>query len=180
MLATVFVNLLGANPGPAAAIYMTLRSNNVQKDAFAAVVDGQLPESDATLFDRVFKRYEGCAKARNELAHHLWGFDKRIPDKLILADPKKTNRLTVEMAELQDRGIAGFDTPEKSEDAIKRLHDAHTAACKVWSLDDFKVAHARNTQLFKLLVQFSILVSAEDDAKRETLRHQLSQMLETS
>lgn len=181
MLSNVFVSLLGANPGPAAAIYMSLRSNNVQKDAFRAVVEDMLPDEDAALFFRAFELYEACAKTRNRLAHHLWATDARLPNHLILVEPRGANKVNLLAAELRDAGLHAFDDEEKSKAAVHAIHDLHSRSCMTWALADFVAANNKSNLLFKVLVTFRILIGTDpNEEQRNILRAQLSQLLESA
>ncbi|MCC5996040.1 MAG: hypothetical protein JJU18_06695 [Oceanicaulis sp.] len=88
MLSNTLIAMLGSNPGPASTIFTTLKNNNIQREAILAVGEDHLPQDDFDLLTIILDRYQSVAKQRNVLAHHVWSIDERIPDGIVMLDPK--------------------------------------------------------------------------------------------
>jgi hypothetical protein len=86
--ARLFVGLLSANPVQSAAIFATIRSQQGQRDAMAAVASSALPvEQERDIIFSVFRLYEDSSGLRNRIAHWLWGYVEELPGWVLLADP---------------------------------------------------------------------------------------------
>lgn len=86
--AAFFVALLGANPIPGAAVYATLTSNGMQKEALRAAADVQLDEPRRDVLEAILHRYSSAVLERNKIAHGLWAYSPEIPDGILLVKPR--------------------------------------------------------------------------------------------
>ncbi len=84
----VFVQMLGANPRPAAAIYASLTSAATQKAALRAIAEFEIPMPERDVLDALFSQLATVAKDRNKVAHWIWGSSPDLPDGVLLTDPK--------------------------------------------------------------------------------------------
>jgi hypothetical protein len=87
-LMTAFLQLLGANPRPAAAIYASLNSDNVKKEAFRAVAKAVLTPEEQDFLEAIFWMQGTCSKDRSKIAHWGWGYSPQLPDAILLVDPE--------------------------------------------------------------------------------------------
>lgn len=149
----VLVGMLGADPGPAATIYGSLRNGKVQREAMVAVAQDVLLEEDLALFRQVMKLTETASKSRDALAHSLWLYDDQLPDAVVLVKPDSLWRFTVQSNVLNAAG------PIQIADALdmqQRMRDA----CSVWKLQDFEEAKSRASNAFICLTALSELITA--------------------
>ena len=84
----LFVTMLGANPGPAIAIYSALTSAAAQRDALRAVASNVMSPDELDVFDAILSLFTSAAKDRNKIAHWIWGYSTDLPDAVLLGDPK--------------------------------------------------------------------------------------------
>ena len=87
-LSSLFVQMLGANPGPAAAIYASLTGSNAQKDSLRAVGETVMSPDEQDVFEALLSLTTAAAKDRARIAHHVWGHSPELPDAVLLGDPK--------------------------------------------------------------------------------------------
>jgi hypothetical protein len=88
-LAQLLTQILRDDTGPAIAIYETLRSQSMQRQALNAAAGAALSPEDYDLFDATMSLVEGVSTPRHQLAHWLWVVCEQRPELLALADPKK-------------------------------------------------------------------------------------------
>lgn len=102
----LFVQMLGANPLPGAAMYASLSTTSAQKAALRAVA-GTFSDAHSQVFEVILALFGTIAKDRNKLAHWLWGYAPAIPDALLLAKPAAMVNHTAKTLQAQQAG-----TPE--------------------------------------------------------------------
>ena len=95
-VSSFFVDLLGANPAPAAAIYSVIRSEAAQKDALRAVAGTRLSDVEMDLLEAVFSVFDSAAKGRNKVAHWVWGYANEIADGVLLCNPRDFMQLQLD------------------------------------------------------------------------------------
>jgi|GEM_PF-1322985 len=84
----LFVMMLGANPRPAAAMYVALAGGAAQRAAFEAVADlALIDQQEKDVFAAISHLIRRSAKGRNKIAHWIWGHSPEIPDAVLLCDP---------------------------------------------------------------------------------------------
>lgn len=84
----MFAQLLGANPGPSAAIFATIRSPQGQRDAMRAVVDAALADqAERDIIFAMLSVYDAASGLRNRVAHWVWGHAYDLPNAVLLANP---------------------------------------------------------------------------------------------
>jgi hypothetical protein len=87
-IGALFVGLLGANTVQSAAIFATIRSQQGQRDAMAAVASKALPiEQERDVIFAVLRVYENSSGLRNRIAHWRWGYVDELPEAITLTDP---------------------------------------------------------------------------------------------
>jgi hypothetical protein len=96
-VSSLFVKMLGPNPGPAAAVFAAIKNEVARKDAFRAVAKTVLNETEMDLLEAVLARFDTAARGRNKVAHHVWGHSPAIPDGVLLCDPVVFTKANVEM-----------------------------------------------------------------------------------
>lgn len=83
----LFVQMLGANPRPAASMYMALASEAARTAALKALADLVLDEKERSILEAILDAYKTAAKHRNKIAHWIWGYSTELPDAVLLRDP---------------------------------------------------------------------------------------------
>jgi hypothetical protein len=89
-LAVLLAKLLGSQSDPAMAMFATMRGYRNQEDAIEAAAAVTLTEQDADLVKSLLRVVRTASRARDDLAHGLWGFVPPVPDILIWIDAKHT------------------------------------------------------------------------------------------
>jgi hypothetical protein len=171
ILGSLFTTMLGVDPGPGSAIYETIRSDNGRRDAFRAIAKQTIKDTeDAAIMDFILDRSKTAGRARDVIAHNLWGTQPEFPDALLLVEPKAFAASQVRLAA----------PPEASEEeklaTINELITELRRATTVWKEQDFIDARVRIGKLLYLAVTFGIVIShlssVEDraEAKRQMLQ----------
>jgi len=83
-LSLLLTSVLGADAEPAIAIFATLRGERPQLDALEAAAKA----ARFDVFRAAISMTDSVRRARNHLAHWIWGTCKQLPDALLLAEPK--------------------------------------------------------------------------------------------
>jgi hypothetical protein len=97
---SLFLQFLGNNPRPAAAIYASINSDAGKQDAFRAVSKSLSPD-ELDILEALFFLQKKCAKARNRLAHWTWGHASELPEAFLLVDPDSHAQNTITSSEEQ-------------------------------------------------------------------------------
>ena len=87
-LSLLLTSVLGADAEPAIAIFATLRGERPQLDALEAAAKAALSPNEFDVFRAAISMTDSVRRARNHLAHWIWGTCKQLPDALLLAEPK--------------------------------------------------------------------------------------------
>ena len=155
----VFIEMLGANPEPAAAIYAALNSDKARKDAIRAVSGVVLTDSQSDLLEVLFVLLDRCAKDRNKIAHWTWGHSPQLPDAVLLVDPENhaQNKLRWdrETSDFRRKSLAAslmnesrnHPVPSPSRDGIYVFTDK-----------DFLEASARIQKLIGSVTKFNFII----------------------
>lgn len=112
-MAGLLVKMLGANPGPAAAMYSSLTGGAAQRAAFRAIADVSInDESVRNVFEATLSTYSSLSVQRNKIVHWTWGHSDDIPDGVLLANPRAMMEYQLEMKVDTDALMAGgeFDS----------------------------------------------------------------------
>lgn len=88
VLLKTYVTLLGGPTEKAATAYLALEAQSAKSAAILAVANRFLSEDMCRVLKAVLRELKTNQKRRDKLAHHLWGWDPRIPGVLLLADPR--------------------------------------------------------------------------------------------
>ncbi|MGH9436691.1 MAG: hypothetical protein ACRD22_02045 [Terriglobia bacterium] len=105
-LSQLFVNMLGSNPYPGAAIYQALTSAAAQDAAFraiAAIATKDSSQDEKDIFEAILKLVKNTRQRRNKIAHWVWGYSEDIPDGVLLCDPSKIMQFQVNLADATRR-----------------------------------------------------------------------------
>lgn len=89
-LLSLFVVLLGGDASLAARIYLHLETQSAKSAALNEAIgklQGYAPKY-AALVRAIVAISKTNQKARDRLAHHVWGISPDLPDALLLVDPK--------------------------------------------------------------------------------------------
>ncbi len=155
----LFVTMLGANPGPAAAIYASLISPAAQKDAFRALAKISLSSDDEKdVFEAILKVFDTAIRPRNVIAHWEWGHSPNIPDGVLLGDPEALTRYNVAAKEFTD--ALGTD-PRPTRPQFPR-DDIF-----VWYAQDFANASAQIQLLIGYVTDFRFVLTRQHPVNRD-------------
>jgi hypothetical protein len=154
----LFVQMLGANPAPAAAMYSALSGAQAQRSVFRAVAEVALPGHELEIFEAIFSIYSTAAKERNKIVHWVWGHSPQIPDGVLLCDPDVLMDYRVKIEQYKIRILARerIQAPEFPKDQIF-----------VYYQHDFTGASERIQRLIDLVMRFSFVVNRDHPANRE-------------
>lgn len=83
----LFMQMLGANPRPAAAMYYALSGEASKKAALRAIAQTVLSMEEQDVFEAILSLFTSVAKDRNKIAHWIWGYSSDLPDAVLLWDP---------------------------------------------------------------------------------------------
>jgi hypothetical protein len=86
-LSGVFVQMLGANPAPAVAMFNALTSTAAQNASLRAIAQTSLSKRNQELFEAIQIAVSKLAKHRNIIAHWVWGHTSSLPDAVLLCNP---------------------------------------------------------------------------------------------
>lgn len=103
-LGVLFVQLMKAAPSPAAEVFLSLRSFNVQTKAVEAAGNSALNKEESDILRLVTRYCTDVHKHRNDLVHGMWGYSKDHPGALLLC---KSNHI------IRTWAASGDTTPNK-------------------------------------------------------------------
>ena len=157
----LFVAMLGANPGPAAAIYAALTATATQKAAFKALAKSALSSDDERdVFDAILMAFDTVAKIRNDIAHGVWGHSAQIPDGVLLCDADVLMEYHVALREALG-GETHSAMPTFPRDKMF-----------VWKSQDFISASAQIQQVMNYVSQFQLALRQDHLGNRDAQRLQ--------
>ena len=87
-LLKLFVKLLGGDTSLATRIYLKLEIRSAKSIALIEAIDSIEDARYAELARAIVALSKSNQKDRDKLAHHVWGISPRLPDALLLLDPK--------------------------------------------------------------------------------------------
>ena len=83
-----FIEMVGANPKPAAIIYAGFTNTSMKIKALKSISEvANLNEAQKRVFKKILRQYEETSKIRNRIAHWIWGTAKNIPNAALLINP---------------------------------------------------------------------------------------------
>jgi hypothetical protein len=87
-LSLLLVRILGADAKPAIAMFSTLTAQHLQMGALEAAAEAALSPDEFDAFLSTLSVTNSVQTPRNHLAHWVWGKCDKLPDALLLGDPK--------------------------------------------------------------------------------------------
>lgn len=102
-LGTALVNMLGAKPGPAMAMYGALSGSYAKTLALKAAAQVALNGRDYELFEALMRLYRSDEKQRHKFAHWIWAYCENVPKHLVLLDPAELLQSETDIAEFRHR-----------------------------------------------------------------------------
>ncbi len=157
----LFVEMLGANPRPAATIYASLKG--AQRDAFRALADMALVSQDEKdVFETILKLRDTAGRQRDKIAHGVWGHSNNVPDGVLLCDVEVAMEHAVTFREYSDALRAyisaarsfGTGNREPPPEMPKLLLDQ----IFVWYEQDFINVSAQIQQVIGYVAQFRFVL----------------------
>jgi hypothetical protein len=103
----LLVRVLGADKGPAHAIYDVLTAQHLQTAALTAAARAALTQDQFEVFSAAIAVANSVQKQRNKLAHWIWARSDQVPNALLLVNPKALNAGETERLKLMS-GNAPF------------------------------------------------------------------------
>lgn len=150
-LSGVFVQMLGANPAPAVAMFNALTSTAAQTAALRALAQTTLSRRDQELFEAVLIVLKSAADARNKVAHWVWGYCSSLPDAVLLCDPRALTEYRMQVDYYNSRILPRTGTEDDFPEIPKnRIH--------VWERNDFIEAVERIDKLSGYIHQFAFIL----------------------
>jgi len=160
---SLYLSMLGSNPGPAAATFSVLRNSRAQEDALFAVAD-ELDTDGKEYLQAFWKVYKSIGKRRDQLAHHIWAVEEQFPNDVALAEPNMISKFEIASTNLLQDGITNI------EEAIK-VQNILTEAVRLWSLDDLKSLDADCNHTVSLAITTRIAIMRDgSDSDRQKAR----------
>lgn len=166
-LSWLFVELLGTNAAPAAAVFASIRSQSGQRDAIAAVLPTAFGD-DRDKQDLVLAAldvFSRASKVRNRVAHWVWGYSPEIPKAVLLGDPQAFAAVSVESKEFLETQHAG---------GIPALPHVDHNRIFIYEAQDFEDAIATIQRAKGLIIRLQAALSLglhnADEADRELLQ----------
>lgn len=155
--------LTKGDPQPVAAVFSSIRSNAGQIDALKALAAVSIEDQTTRdIFGALLRAYGSSAKARNVIAHHLWGTLDEFPDAILMIDPGEAAALQL----LNQRAVHDAAALKDAEAVIDR-YNSHIRA---WRENDFVDAGKRTARLIVLFTCFMILISKAEPAEKDKAR----------
>ncbi len=154
-LTNVFLSLLGAEPGPAVAMLTAIKNNNVRNEAFRAVAETVLSREKLELLNAVLAKCETADKERNRIAHWVWATEEKLPDAVILIDPRK-------YAAFQQKIKITFAMETISTEDASSLQQELRNAALVYRKQDFETAYNHIQRAISLSIALMIYVKQPD------------------
>lgn len=84
----LYIDMLGGDNDLAATAYLALDGSSAKSAVINAVAAKTLSTENLQLFRAIFNIAGTRQKARDKLAHWVWGFSDALPDALLLVDPR--------------------------------------------------------------------------------------------
>jgi hypothetical protein len=107
ILLHLYLTLLVVRPGvrleasvdkgnsPAAIVFMSIESHQAKRYAIKNVAEKTVTTKHFHLLGAVLAVAKNAARARNAVAHGIWGYTEKLPDALLLTNPKNLYRGTL-------------------------------------------------------------------------------------
>ena len=158
---SLYLSMLGSNPGPAAATFSVLRNSRAQEDALFAVAE-DLDADGKNYLTAFWKVYKSVGKRRDQLAHHIWAVEEQFPNDVALAEPNMMSKFEIAHKNLRQDGIKRIEEVESVQKIL-------TEAVRLWSLDDFKCldADCRHTNYLAIIVREAISRESSDSDRQK-------------
>ena len=161
MIGLLIPILINADPRPAAAVFDIVKNFEAKQNALREIALITITDqTDRDILNAILKLYASTAKARNILAHDLWGIHDKIPDGILMVDPKIIARISTETRAHKINETFQF------EDAIAMQKDMHDSVM-VWKLNDFVELASRISEAFFLITTFGIMLPSPDRPERD-------------
>ena len=161
LVGALIPTLINADPRPAAAVFDIVKNFEAKMKALREIAIITIPdEKDRDILNAILRLYASTARGRNTLAHHLWGIHDKIPDGILMVDPKIIARVSTETKAHKVNETFQY------EDAVSIQQDMHDSVM-VWKLNDFSDLASRISEAFFLITTFGIMLPAPDRPERD-------------
>ena len=84
----LFVDLMGGPEDRAATVFLAQETQTAKSAAIVAVAEEYLPDEIKPLLRAIFAILKTNQKARDKIAHGVWGDTKELPDALLLCNAR--------------------------------------------------------------------------------------------
>ena len=159
-LGRLMTAMLGANPAPGAAIFGSLRSATLQRDAMNSVAKEVLSPVDQDHLRSLQKMVKRASDFRDQIAHRLWMMDEQLIDAVVLFDPGQVWRLSLRSDLCKGKEI-------KDEDALA-IQKGMVDASQVWRKHDFEAARTASVHAaVATLALTQAITSPVDSSERD-------------
>lgn len=122
-MGAVFIRLLGANPGPATALFNAQITSRARMASISTVAKAVLDKPRLDALESILERAQVVAEARNKIAHWTWGWHEKIPNAVLLMNP--TDQIPIF---LRIHQVAGSE----AERAAQLAAIGEEIATKIW------------------------------------------------
>lgn len=156
--ARLLATVMKATTEPAVAVYLSLKNNTAKHDALEAAAEFTLDDDDTLLFQAIMAYRSTVEKARNALAHGIFGISNKIPTGVIWVN---TTTYTQHQAYVDLQGI--------SDDQSAALYNK----CFVYQVGDLETIARDIENLDVQISAFTGYLLADDPAFRATRYPQL-------
>jgi hypothetical protein len=101
----ILVDILRSSPKTGMAMYEALSGGEARRAALFGAAKSAMSDDDFQLIKAVDLVLAPARRVRNDFVHHIWGVSDKIPNALLLIDPKSLRQFEIS----QVSGGPGFD-----------------------------------------------------------------------
>jgi hypothetical protein len=101
----ILVDILRSDPKTGIAMYEALSGGESRRAALLGAAKSAMSDADFMLLQSIDIVLAPARRVRNDFVHHIWGISAKVPNALLLIDPKSLRQFEVS----QVAGGPGFD-----------------------------------------------------------------------
>tara|TARA_B100000678_G_scaffold202315_1_gene170228 strand:+ start:548 stop:1162 length:615 start_codon:yes stop_codon:yes gene_type:complete len=141
-----YLNMFGGAESLVATAYLALTTSSAKLNVILAVGEKRMVPKHYKVLQAILSIVKSREKARNKLAHRVWGYSIELPDALLLADPAHLLAL-----------------PATAKDVF------------VYKAADFKSIISDNEELASWIIDLGIMHQYRGDQQADRLYEELSE-----
>lgn len=144
-LSVAVSKITGAESRAGHIIFSAIQSSRARSDVLTRLSDDMLTGGIRRIFKIGISAYELVSSQRNKFAHHIWGYCDKLPENLLLIDPKHQlsfyRQMDEHLAKQQlDSSYSSYETAYNSYEKMMEILSIQLQHARVYTKEEVESA----------------------------------------